>query len=520
MIDYRFLIRLFVRRLHVLILVALPVAAAGAWYAWSLPPRFEARAQLLVEAPQVPEDLAASVLRESPFTVLSHISSRVMTRDNLLDLSREFRLHADQPGRDPDSIVADMRRRISINFPRGAHNQRSGTFSVGFEAERPEVSATVANALVQQILRENAALRTAAAAQTLVFFDEELARLEEDLSRQTARILEFQQANRNALPDSLNFRRSRQTSQQERLQQVQREIASLNERRDRMVAMYERTGRVDGQSAARSSEERELQERRRELSRALRIFSEDNPRLRNLRAEVEELERIVAEQFAAAGDGTEVTLFDLQLADIDAQLDFLSSQRAMIETDLEDLAASIEATAANAAELATLERDQQNLQSQYDAAVARRAQARVGERIEAQARGARISVIEPATPPNAPNRPNRNRIAMAGMGGGIGLGVLVVVLLILSNRSVLRPVEITSRLGEAPFGTIPLYRTRRQIITRRVLLAAAALFLLTAVPAALWWIDQHYLPLDQLMARLTAVTGIDALRNTLSGTAG
>ncbi len=523
MIDYRFLIRLFLKRLHVMVLVALPVAAAGAWIAFTLPPRFEAQALLLVEAPQVPEDLAASTLRQNPFALLGNIRDRVLSRDNLLDLSREFRLHADEPGITPDEIVSDMRRRISINLPRSAARDSggSGTFTVRFEASRAGVSAAVANALTDQILRENAALRSAVAAQTLAFFDEELDRLEEDLARQTARILDFQQANQQALPDSLNFRRSRQTSLQERLLQVQREISSLNERRDRMAVMFQRTGRVDGQQAARTPEERELQELRRELSRALRVFSPENPRLRSLQAEVDALESAVAEQLGAVDDeGGEVSLFDVQMADIDAQLEFLSSQQDMIEQQLEELAESIEATAANAAELSTLERDLQNLQSQYNSAVARRAQARMGERIEAQARGVRISVIETAVPPNAPNRPNRRAITVAGLGGGLGLGFVVVALLILMNRAVLRPVEITQRLGVTPFGTIPLYRTRRQILARRAVLGGLAGLLLLSVPTGLWWVDQYYLPLDLVLARLGALTGLDGLWAMLPGTMG
>ncbi|MGY6409863.1 MAG: GumC family protein [Alkalilacustris sp.] len=521
MVDYRFLLRLFLRRLHVLLLVALPVAVAGVWFAFSLPPSFQARAVLLVETPQVPEDLAASTLREAPFVLLGNIRDRVMTRDNLLDLARDFRLHADRPGMSPDDIVADMRRRTAINLPQQRGNTREGgTFSVAFEATDATVAAAVANTLVEQILSENAALRSAVATQTLVFFDEELSRLEDELTRETARILAFQQANQEALPDSLAFRRSRQTAQQERLLQVQRELSSLAERRERMVAMFERTGRVDGQ-AARSPEERELQELRRELSRALRVFSPENPRLRSLQAEVDVLEAVVADMLGdTEGQDAEVSLFDMQLSDLDAQMDFLASQRDMIEEELEQLAASIEATAANAAQLSALERNLQNLQSQYNTAVARRAQARVGERIEAQARGVRILVIEPATAPDAPNRPNRRAIAIAGVGGGLGLGFLAVALLIMSNRAVLRPVEITTGLGMTPFGSIPLYRTRRQILMRRAVLGGVALLLLGAVSGGLWWLDQYYMPLDLVLARIGAMIGLDGLRAVLPGMVG
>ncbi|MBK5926808.1 GumC family protein [Rhodobaculum claviforme] len=513
-LDYKFLIQLFLRKLHILVLVAMPVVAGSVWLATSLPSRFQAEAQLLVESPQVPADLAASTLRATPGEVLGQIRQRVLARDNMLDMSREFSLHA---GRNlsPDDIVADMRRRITITTIRG----NTGTMRVAFEAGRPAVAAAVANNLVDQILRENVALRTAATTQTLAFFDEEMERLTDELERQTARILAYREANRDALPDSLNFRRTRQTAQQERLLQIDRELTSLRDRRDRMVTTFERTGAFAGSEANATDEQRELQALRRELSRATIIFTEDNPRLRTLRAQVAALEEIVAEQMGGDGDGT-ASLFDLQVADIDAQIDFLASQRQLIEEELEALATSIDATAATASELATLERDYANLQEQYNSAVGRRAQARIGERIEAQARGHRITVLEQAVAPGSPNKPNRTGIAIAGAGGGVALGALIVGLLILSNRAILRPVEITQGLGMAPFGTVPLFRSRREILVRRGLVILAAVLLLVAVPGALWWLDQNYLPLDIIIARITEVTGLGRVMDMMRDATG
>ncbi len=517
-IDYKFLLQLFWRRLPVVILIAVPIVAAALWLANALPSRFEATSQLLVEAPQVPAELASSTMRASPHEVLGTIRQRILARDNLLDLSRQFALHANRD-LSPDAIVADMRQRITLTNINA--RQSSGTIRVGFEAGRADVAAAVANAVVDQVLRQNVALRTATVTQTLAFFDEEMERLDDELARQTQRILEFREANQGAMPDSLNFRRTRQTAQGERLLQIDRELGNLRDRRERMVTMFERTGRTAGAETATTPEQRELQQLRRELSRATVIFTTENPRLRALQAQVAALEAAVADQLGVDGEGMgETSLFDLQLADIDAQIDFLTSQKAMVEDELESLAVSIQNTPAIASELSTLERDYSNLQSQYNTAVGRRAQARIGERIEAQARGHRITVLEQATAPNAPNKPNRRRIAMAGAGGGLGLGILVAVLLILSNRAILRPVEITYGMGMAPFGTVPLFRTRREVYARRAALVAAALLLLVAAPAAMWWIDQNYLPLDIVIARLMDITGLGAVMGILRDATG
>jgi hypothetical protein len=70
----------------------------------------------------------------------------------------------------------------------------------------------------------------------------------------------FQDANRDALPESLDFRRARQTTLQERLLQIERELAGLRDQRDRLVAFYNRTGRVEMAADAATPEQRRLRD--------------------------------------------------------------------------------------------------------------------------------------------------------------------------------------------------------------------------------------------------------------------
>ncbi len=128
---------------------------------------------------------------------------------------------------------------------------------------------------------------------------------------------------------------------------------------------------------------------------------------------------------------------------------------------------SIEATPGNAITLSTLERDYANVRTQYDQAVANKARAETGDVIEALSKGQRISIIEQAVVPRDPERPNRALIAAGGVGGGMMLGLGMVLLLELRNAGIRRPVDLTTRLGIAPFATLPYYRTEGEILRRR-----------------------------------------------------
>ena len=57
--DIRYYLSIFIRRLHYFVLVALIGTAAGVATAIVLPPKYTARAVLLVESPQIPDNLAA-----------------------------------------------------------------------------------------------------------------------------------------------------------------------------------------------------------------------------------------------------------------------------------------------------------------------------------------------------------------------------------------------------------------------------------------------------------------------------
>ena len=94
--------------------------------------------------------------------------------------------------------------------------------TVSFDAPTAAMSAAVTNEMVTLILKENVEIRTNVAGQTLEFFEQEVARLDAELTTLGAKILEFQEANLESLPDSLDFRRSQQAAAQERLLQMDR----------------------------------------------------------------------------------------------------------------------------------------------------------------------------------------------------------------------------------------------------------------------------------------------------------
>ncbi len=513
--EFRFYLALFLRRLHYLIFIVITCAAAGVVLAFTMPSVYRAEATLVVESPQIPGELASSTVQAGIVEILEVIQQQMLTRANLLDLARRFNVYADQPDMTPDAIVNDMRARINIELPLHGFGNRASFVTVSFDAPTGQMSAQVTNELVTQILQQNVALRTSVTSQTLDFFVQEVARLDGELGEQGAKVLEFQEANKNALPDNLEYRLNRQASLQERLLQLDRELSGLQDRRARLVEIFERTGRADILGESLTPEQRRLRQLQDELASSLVIYSPENPRIKSLKGQIAALEAANIQLGLGTETAPNITTFELQVSDIDGQIRFIEEAKIAINRELENLNRSIEATPTNAIALGTLERDYENLQLQYAQATAALAEARTGDQIEAQSRGQRITVTEQAVVPTEPADPNRKLIAAAGVAGGVALAVGVFALLEILNSTIRRPAEMERLLNVTAFGTIPYMQTPGQAVFKRTFVVLAVMLPVLAIGVGLYLLHTYHTPIDLLVEKIADRLGLEVMLRRL-----
>lgn len=513
--EPKFYLSIFLRRLPWFLLAAVAVVAVGLSLAVLLPAKYRSEALLLVESEQIPGNLAASTVSTAAEEELQILEQQLMTRGNLLEIANRFGLYRDRPDLDPTAIVEDMRARTTLDRKSSGGSRRGGgavtTLTVAFEAGTAQQALDVTNDLVTRLLQANIEMRTGRATQTLEFFKQEVARLGADLDRQEAEILAFTLEHQNSLPDSLDYRRTRQATLQERLLQLQREQGGLTERRTRLVTLYEQTGRVDTSTEAMTPAQKELAAARAALDSALLVYTPQNPQVKVLEARVAALEKAAAAASGASPTGGALSEYQMQLAQIDGELSYNADQRAQVERELEDLRTSIEATPGNSTRLAEMQRENEITRGQYAAAVDRLAQAQTGERIESLSKGQRISVVEQPVLASEPFSPPRKLIAAGSVAAGLGLGFGIVLLLELLNRAIRRPSEIEARLGITPIATLPYVRTDHEAAVRRGALIGIVAVLVVGLSGALYLLHTYVMPMDMLVDRVMQATGLSAL---------
>jgi uncharacterized protein involved in exopolysaccharide biosynthesis len=507
-IDLAFYFAVFLRRLPYFIVITALVSAASIATAFLLPAVYESRSLLLVESPQIPGELAAPTVQAAALEKLQTVENRLMTRANLLDIANRLKVFKDLPKMTPDEIVFAMRdsTRIQKSAGRGEATMMTLTFS----GETGQIAAGVVNEYVTLILKEDAELRTGSAEATVDFFDQQVKSLSAELDQMSARILEFQNKNADALPSTLAFRLTQQSTLQGKIDAAEQSIAQLEDQKKRLIAIFETTGQVTNTGAAQTPEARQLAQLNDQLTQSLAILAPTHPKIRLLEAQIAQLEIIVKNQTPLPANATDpaASMLDVQIADIDSRLALAVQQRDQFLEQMTKLQDTIDRTPANQIALDALTRDYANVQQQYNTAVSRQAAAAAGEKIEVMAKGEKISVIDAAAVPIDPARPDRVLISVGGTIAGMLLGIATIVLMELLNRSVRRPNDIVQAFGITPIVSIPYLRTPSETMQRRSVFAGFLLLAVVGIPAILYGVHVFYQPLDILLDQAAASVGI------------
>lgn len=518
-LDLSFYWRLLLRRLPVMMLFVLGCASLGVITALKMPDTYATSARLLLEAPQIPENMVNSNIQTSAAEQLDIIQQKLLTRANLIDIANRFRVFPNIGEMNPDIVYEEMRNATRI--ARSAGRNRATLLTLSFNGRSPRVVSDVVNEYVTLVLEENSSSRINRAERTLDFFGQEVRRLNAELDTKSAEIAIFKSDNADALPDDVRFRQNRQSLLQERLAQLERDTKTAEVQLAEIVRIYENTGRLRDSNSAprrRTPQEEQLIVAKAELEHARSLYSENHPRIIRLRNLTDRLEAVVTAQANAsvttdenqedAAQSAEEALFQASVSELETRIESFANEIERTSAEIIELQEANAKSAANGIALAALERDYVNIQSRYNSALNSLNEAQMSERIESTAQGQRITVVENANVPQEAAGPNRPLVATAGAAIGIGLAGAYFILLELLNRTIRRPSEMMQKFSITPITVVPYMESKRQRWLRRSLRLSALVVVLIGVPLGLWYVDTNYVPLELVVQKGLARLGL------------
>lgn len=448
----------------------------------SSPRVYQASAVIQLDMPAVVDQSADSLLPASRRVQL--IEQRLMARANLLDVIKRLDLFADAKGlRETEKLVAlrTSTRIESITAPGVAAESRLGLAAILItsQAGSPATAAAIANDFADSVVSRDRENRKARILESQDFLRNEEARLNEQLSAQERRVVEYSARNEDSLPTSQEF--------------LQTELAQLSTVETTldgniMALQRERLSLEAGGTAADVRPSASLVQQIRaaevELAQARRTLPADHPEIKRLEDSLERLNS------GAGSGGSDVVRRQAEL--IDAQLKQLDEQKAALTARRAEIDRARARGPEVMRELESMQREQQRLRDRYNEISRQLAQAETQQMLMENDQTERFVLLERALPPEYATLSNRKKRAVMGAGGSMALAMAVAFVLEMLNPVLRRSGQFMQATGTRPVISLPYRlseadweaRRRRNIYLIVLLVVGAfiALWLLGWIP--------------------------------------
>jgi uncharacterized protein involved in exopolysaccharide biosynthesis len=231
------------RRKWIGLAVAIFGAVATVAIVMTMAATYRSTATILIEEPDVPQDLVKSTVSTFANERLQIIQQRVMTSQNLNAIIDRFGLYGAPREDVPRSaLVRTMRSKVDLEVVSAnisgqqqsryrQQPQASIAFNLSFEHGNPTIAQEIARQLTDLYLAENNRSRQEKAAGTTQFLNEQAKKLHGDVQALEQRLLDLRSEFNGSLPEQFSMNTQMLNQAQGQLMQLRAELQVLGEKR-------------------------------------------------------------------------------------------------------------------------------------------------------------------------------------------------------------------------------------------------------------------------------------------------
>lgn len=445
------------RRWWILIPTVLGLAAS-VFLANSLPKIYRASTTILVMRQSIPEDIVHTTVTTRVEERIRSLKIQVKSRRYLEVVVKELGMVPPNAGEgDVERACGRLSNKVDLDWDK----QGLSWFNITVDDDNPKRAADIANRLAELFIEQNSALREAQAKGTVETVEGWLEKTEKELRKRDAELARYKALYLYELPDQQAATLQLLNASQARITQLTGDIQMRSERlvaaRAEDKARRATSGAIDLPAANDDPELKAFAQMQRELQDLLTNYTEENPLVKRKREQIAQFSATHPSVSArSAGTRESSSPASPDIARLEGEIRSLESDREREQRNVDLLRHRIENMPLRQQELATLTRDYETLQHQYDANFAQKEQAKRAQDIEAAKKGEQFQIQDRARPPVAPSEPKVLQIVLLGLLGGLGLGVGLASVLELVDSTVRNEEEFAHRYPELPIlGSIP-----------------------------------------------------------------
>lgn len=457
------------------------VSAFVAWVGvWSLPDKYESRAQVFVQTETVLDPVMRGFVARPDYQRRVEVMTlQLLTRPNVEQII--YRAGLDKTIEASTELERRTKLEGMIDWVAGEIKIRSPQqlyFVITYEHGDPKVARNVVDAVLNLLIEQDLGASLSENEEARRRLDEQIQVFDERLTAKEREVAEFRRANAAEL--GIVEGNSRQRGQREAdLSRVTDEIAFAKRRVSTLENLLSTTPRVSSGD--------ELDDLLVELAQLRSQYQENYPDIVALKARIAELQ---VGGRNTLPDNPEYLRIRNELRSARDLVASLEDREGRLVTDLEEMSLTIGQAPAVSAELQRIIRDYDQTQKNYEELVQRRDGLSLSTKLGAGGHGVEYKVFERPGLALTPVSPPRMVLILAGLVGAFGIGGAVALGMSFLDRTFSQSSELENAYGLPVLGALSEVRSdavkhEQWVDLRNLGIASLALVLLCG--AVLYW---------------------------------
>ncbi|HEX8845374.1 MAG TPA: GNVR domain-containing protein [Pyrinomonadaceae bacterium] len=509
-------VRIVWKRKWLIVLPTIAIAASIAWVVLRLPDIYESSTLIVVKPSTIPSAVVPAMSEDTLTRQLTSISQVVTSRSSLEPLIIRYRLYEAERGRgEPmESVVDRMRRDIDVEL-NTTRNDITNGFNITYRGRDPRITQVVTAELASKYVNAQTEESVKNGRVTKEFFDQQIARVKEELDAIAQRRFDFMTKNLSNLPDSTGPLGTQLTGLFEQQKSYITDIGRLRDQQNILSQSLsdlqkQRQQEIDniideGNDPKKSPEYLQLTQREDALDAEIRFMlttlKPANPDVKKKQQELdsvrEKMKGAIEEGKARAEEKRKryEAQSDPRINQVKYNLESVKGEIARQQKMLDDTNAqiasvreSINTVPGVKVGLDALDREYNTKQESYNQRLKEQANAVTVSELSSSQQGESIAVVDPANLPERPVAPKRPLLMimglMLGLFAGFGLAALFEVPRLLTIQTTNDAEHYTGLPVLVAVPELLTPQEARRVPRRRMLLLAAGIVAtLISIPA-------------------------------------
>jgi len=480
------------RRFWLLILPPVLVCIGGYMISFLVPNRYTSQTQVLVQAQQIPTSIVQPIVTEQVDDRFASMREQILSHTQLQSIIEHFDLYANTR-MTPDEKVQKLHDAIEVDDIRPMEGTKPGQlpgFRITVTMHDRYVAQKVCAEITSMFRDEQDKSRENVAQVATSFLDKELEDATNKMNDKVAKLAAFKSKYFGSLPDDVNATLGMLGSANAELESVseglERDISarSLNQSLlDQQVTAW-KAQVASPEALSPDTLHDQLKKAQDQLANLYaQSYTDQWPAVKAKKAEIEDLKKQIAVAEAVKPPDTQrekaadpppsttvaepqgIQQLRAQIAAINVAIQDKTKSQDELRSRIRTFEGRLQLSPVVEEQYKELTRDSTTATEEYNTLLKQRGTAARDVELEQRRQGEQFRILDPANLPEKPTFPNRLYFAAGGFAGGLGLGVALILLIEMRDKSLRTESDVELFLKLPTLAVVPVIDSKT--VTKR-----------------------------------------------------